>query len=255
MIRAGDASGLAAHGSGSKDRAGLDAAGLVFTGEMYGVQLDQLAQVLGVSQRSAIATVSRWVADGLAESARLGPGPRWIWLTKAGLTRCGLPYTAAVPALSRLAHLRAVTATRIALAATPHFTDGQAYWRSERRLRSKFGRRMGLREHLPDAEVHWPDGTPLAWAGECWAIEAELTPKTISRTAEIMREALARTGDYGCSPADVIQPGQPARHARVIYLCSPAARLVVGRSRDTLGALAGRVELRLLPADAQWQQE
>jgi hypothetical protein len=255
MIRAGDASELAAHGGSAKDRAGLDAGGLVFVGEMYGVQLDQLAQVLGVSQRSAIGTVSRWTADGLAESARLGPGARWIWLTKAGLARCGLTYTTAVPALSRLAHLRAVTATRIALAATPQFTDGQAYWRSERRLRSKFGRRMGLREHLPDAEVLWPDGTPLAWAGECWAIEAELTPKTISRTAGIMREVLARTGDYGCPPADVIQPGQPARHARVIYVCAPGARLVVGRSRDTLGALAGRVELRLLPADAQWQQE
>jgi hypothetical protein len=255
MIRTGNTPDLAVPGQRDGRRAAAGSAALIFVGEMYGVQLDQLAQVLGGTQRSAIGTVSKWIEAGLAESAKLGPGPRWIWLTRSGLTRCGLPYTASVPALSRLAHLRAVTAVRIALAGTPQFGPGQAYWRSERRIRAKFGRRMGLREHLPDGELHWPDDDALAWAGECWAIEAELTPKTVARTATIMREILTRTGDYGCPPDQVIQAARPARHARVIYVCSPAARLVVARSRDSLGDLARRVEIRLLPPDAQWQPD
>ncbi|HET7014914.1 MAG TPA: hypothetical protein VFI65_13450, partial [Streptosporangiaceae bacterium] len=162
----------------------VDAEGLVFVAEMYGVQVDQLALVLDVTARRTAGIVAGWTNSGLAEAARLGPGPRWVWLTKAGLARCGLAYTAAVPALSRLAHLRAVTSVRLALAATAQFEAGQGYWRSEHRLRARFGRRLGIREHLPDGEVHWPEISSAAasgvpWAGECWAIEAELTPKTV----------------------------------------------------------------------------
>ena len=87
-----------------------------------------------------------------------------------------------------------------------------------------------------------PTATGVPWAGECWAIEAELTPKTTARTVAIMRELLSRTGDYGCLAAEVQVPGRPPRHARAIYLCSPAARPVVARARDALGIcrIAGR---------------
>ena len=237
--------------------ADIHADGLVFTAEMYGVQLDQLALALEVPERRAVALVAKWTSSGFADAARLGPGPRWVWLTRAGLARCGLPYTPVAPALSRLAHLRAVTAVRLALTATPQFAGAQAFWRSERRLRARFGRKIGLREHIPDGEVHWPDavsagltGTDVAWAGECWAIEAELTPKTLVKTVTVMREVLARTGDYGCPSADVTVPGRAPRHARVIYLCSSAAWPVVTRARDSIGGLAGRVEIRMLPPDA-----
>ena len=80
----------------------------------------------------------------------------------------------------------------------------------------------------------------VPWAGECWAIEAELTPKTARRTAAIMRELLTRTGDYGCPAAEVRGAGPP-RHARVLYLCSPAARATVARARAALG-IAGRAD-------------
>jgi hypothetical protein len=234
--------------------ADIHADGLVFTAEMYGVQLDQLATALDVSPRRAATLAGKWSASGLAGLERLGPGPRWVWLTKAGLASCGLPYPAAVPALSRLAHLRAVTAVRLALAATPQFVAAQAFWRGERRLRAKFGRKIGLREHIPDGEVHWPDAasTAVPWAGECWAIEAELTPKTLAKTVAVMREVLTRTGDYGCPAADVTVSGRPSRHARVIYLCSPAAKPVVTKARDALGMLAAKIEIRLLPPSADW---
>jgi hypothetical protein len=171
-----------------------------------------------------------------------------VWLTRKGLNACGLGYTATPPALSRLAHIRAVTQVRLTLERTGTYRDANAFWRSERRIRSNHG--VGIRQHLPDAEVHWPDGASLAWAGECWAIEAELTRKTVARTAAIMRELLTRTGDYGCAAADAFVPGRPPRHARVLYLCSPVALSTVTRARDELGAaLASRVEIRALLPD------
>ena len=66
-----------------------------------------------------------------------------------------------------------------------------------------------------------------------------------------MTEILTRTGDYGCLAADVRVPGRAPRHARVLYLCSPAARPVVLRARHALGpTLAARIEVRGLPAGA-----
>jgi hypothetical protein len=231
-----------------------DRTALPFLAEMYGLQLDQLAALLGVTTRQCRALVARWVSQKLAESGTLSPGPPWVWLTRAGLRAVGARYPAAAPALPRLAHLRAVTAVRIALESVTSYCDGGAYWRSERQLRAWHGGRVGGRDHLPDAEVHWPDapapGPAPSWAGECWAIEAELTPKTVARTTAIMREVLTRTGDYGCPAAQARVPGEPPRHARVVYLCSPAAGSTVARARDALDTLGGRVEIRPLPADA-----
>jgi hypothetical protein len=230
-----------------------DSAGLAFVAEMYGVQLDQLAELLGLSDRQARALAAGWSRRNLADSAVLGPGPAWVWLTRTGLQACGLRYSAATPALPRLAHIRATAAVRLVLEAVPGFAAGGAHWRSERRLSSRLGGRLGSRQHLPDAEVHWPDtgpADPPAWAGECWAIEVELTAKTVARTTSIMRELLARTGDYGCPAAEASVPGMPARHARAIYLCSPAAAGTVHRARAALGGLAGRIEIRALPTRA-----
>jgi hypothetical protein len=232
---------------------GRDTAALLFVAEMYGAQLDHLAAVLGVSSRRASDIAARWVAGRQAQSDRLGPGPRWVWLTRTGLASCGLPYAPNPPALSRLAHMRAVSSVRLALESVPAYAGAGAHWRSERRLRARLGGRLGSRDHLPDAEVHWPDDAAererLPWAGECWAIEAELTPKTVSRTTAIMRELLTRTGDYGCPAADAMVPGRPPRHARAIYLCSPAAARTVARARDALGDDGARIEIRGLPPD------
>jgi hypothetical protein len=241
---------VSAGGRGQAARADLDRVGLVFAGEMYGVQVDQLARALGVTPRRAGSIVAGWRAAGSATAAVLSAGPRWVWLTRAGLATCGLPYSAGAPGLSRLAHLRAVTEVRLAFAAAPQSAAAGAHWRSERRLRARIGGRIGLREHVPDAELHWPDGDTVPWAGECWAIEAELTPKTSARTVAIMRELLTRTGDYGCPAADVTVPGRPARHDRAVYLCSPAAMPVVRSARAALGPLGTRIEIRLLPSGA-----
>ena len=230
-----------------------DAGALVFAADMYGIQLDQLARLAG-GERSARAAAARWRELGYAETTRLSRGAAWLWVTRAGLAACGLSYAPAQPALSRLAHIRAVAAARIALEATADYRAANAFWRCERRIRSRHG--VGVRQHLPDAEVHWPDeargaaGAAIGWAGECWAVEAELTPKTVARTTAIMREILLRTGDYGCPAAEVAVPGRPPRHARALYLCSPAALPTVLRARAELGPLSARIEVRDLPPDA-----
>jgi hypothetical protein len=230
------------------------AAELLFTAEMYGLQLDQLAELLRGSMRQARAVAARWRSDGLGDTAVLSPGAPWVWLTRGGLQACGLKYSPGPPALARLEHIRAVTATRLALQSVPAYNEGGAHWRSERHLRSRLGSHRGVRDHLPDAEVHWPDtpaaGTPPAWAGECWAIEAELTPKTLVRTIAIMRELLARTGDYGCPAAEARVAGLPPRHVRAVYLCSPAAIGTVLRAKEALGSLGDRIDVRELPAAA-----
>ena len=220
-----------------------DIAGLLFTAEMYGVQLDQLAAVLGVSEVRARARRGRaGGSSGYAESARLGPGPPWVWLTRAGLAACGLPYRPAPPALARLAHLRAVTAVRLALESAPGYAAAGAYWRSERRLRARMGGRVRLREHLPDGEVHWPDGArpgaprPVGpgWAGECWAIEAELTRRPCAGPRRSCTRSSPGPATTAARPAQARVPGAPPRHARVLYLCSAAARPTVagpGRAR------------------------
>jgi hypothetical protein len=228
-----------------------DIDGMIFTAEMYGLQLDLLAVVLGRPVPRARAATARWRRLGYADTARLGPGTSWVWLTRRGLAACGLRYAPIPPALSRLAHIRAVTTVRLALEATGGYQQAGAFWRSERRLRARAGSRP--REHLPDGEVHWPDGAPVPWAGECWAIEAELTRKTVRRTTAIMRELLARTGDYGCPAADAAVPGRPPRHARAVYVCSPAARPTVLRAREALGPLASRAEIRDLPIRAAFE--
>jgi hypothetical protein len=232
---------------------GQDSIGLRFVAEMYGLQIDQLAVLLGLTSRPTEAIVRRWVRRGMASTAVLSPGPPWVWLTRSGLRAIGAPYQAAPPALARLAHIRAVTAVRLALASVASYRDGEAHWRSERHLRARLGGRVGAGQHLPDAEVHWPDAPaagPPAWAGECWAIEAELTAKTVARTTAIMRELLDRTGDYGCPAAQARDAGQPPRHARVLYVCSPAATGTVTRARAALGSRAARIEIRALPAAA-----
>jgi hypothetical protein len=236
---------------GGRGTAVRDAGALIFAADMYGVQLDQLALLAG-GERAARAAAARWRSLGYAETARLGPGPAWLWVTRAGLAACGLAYSPARPPLSRLAHIRAAAAVRIALEATSGYQRAAAYWRCERRIRSRH--QVGSRQHLPDGEVHWPDdspaGAPVAWAGECWAVEAELSPKTVARTVAIMREILTRTGDYGCPAAEAWVPGRPPRHARALYLCSPAALSTVLRARASLGHLAARVEVRDLPSGA-----
>jgi hypothetical protein len=195
-----------------------DVTGLVLCGDMHGAPYDLLAQHLDVTEDRLRAIVARWRHAGLADTGRLGPGPAWCWLTRPGLAAAGMSYAVSPPSLARLAHLRAVLAIRLSLQAGDAWQAGHAHWRSERRIRAAMAGRLPA-GHVPDAEVSWPDVPGSRYAGERWAIEAELTPKSLARTATIMRGLLTRTTGYtpGAAPAAraALRPGGlPHRPAR-----------------------------------------
>ena len=210
-----------------------DIDGLLLSGDHYGAQLDLLATALGVQPERMPAIAARWRRVGYAATGRLGPGPAWCWLTRDGMAATGLGFPADRPALGRLAHIRAVLAARLWLTASPAWADGQAWWRSERRLHAARPA-AGRDEHVADAEIHWPSIPGARYAGQVWAIEVELTPKPIARTSRILDELLS------CM-----------RYAHVIYLTASAARPVVTRAAASLGAGDQlRVVIRDLPAFA-----
>jgi hypothetical protein len=210
-----------------------DIDGLLLCGEHGGAPFDLLAAALRVEPGRLPALTARWRRAGYAATGRLGPGPGWCWLTRDGMTATGLGFPATRPALGRLAHLRAILAARLWLQASSAWNDGRAWWHSERRLRADRPT-AGRREHVPDAEIHWPSIEASPYAGQVWAIEVELTPKPLARTTRIMSGLLS-----------------PLRYAQVIYLTGPAARRVVTRAAGSLppGEQA-RIVVRELPASA-----
>jgi len=149
------------------------------------------------------------------------------------MTATGLGFPALRPSLGRLAHIRAVLAARLWLAAGPAWVEGKAWWHSERRLRADQPA-AGRGGHVPDAEIHWPSIAGSPYAGQVWAIEVELTPKPLARTTRIMGGLLS-----------------PMRYAQVIYLTAPAAGPVVTRAAAALPAgEQPRVTVRELPPTA-----
>jgi hypothetical protein len=219
----------------------------MLTGDQYGAPSDLLAAALEVRADRLRGIVARWRRAGYAATGTLGPGPPWCWLTPAGMKVSGLNYPASRPALGRLAHIRGVLAVRLWLQAGQVYQDGRAWWRSERRIRAAAGR-IGT-AHVPDAEVHWPSLEASPYAGQVWAVEAELTPKPLARTVAIMLGLLARASDYGPGAA---KPQGP-RYGQVVYLAAPAARPVVTRAIGALPApQQARVVARDLPEGAAW---
>jgi hypothetical protein len=219
---------------------------MMLCAEQYGAPYDLLAAALDVTVDRLRGIVLRWRHAGYATTGGLGRGPAWCWLTPAGMRLLGVSYPAREPAAGRLAHVRAVLAVRLWLQAGQDYQDGQAWWRSERRIRAASGGQAGS-AHVPDAEVHWPSLDDSPHAGQIWAIEAELTPKPLPRTIGIMQELLARTGDYGAASGQDQEP----RYGQVLYLTAPAAAPTVTRAIAALPApLQARITAHDLPPGA-----
>ena len=212
---------------------GRDITGLMLCAEHFGAPYDLLAAALNVRADRLRGVVARWRHAGCAETGTLGPGPAWCWLTPAGMRQVGHKWDAAPPPLARLAHIRAVLAARLWLTASPVWAAGRPWWHSERRLRADRPA-AGRREHVPDAEIHWPSLEASPYPGQVWAVEVELTPKAAARTMRIMTGLLS-----------------PVRYAQVAYLISPAARSVVTRAAASLPVgEQPRVVIRELPTAA-----
>jgi hypothetical protein len=223
-----------------------DITGLALCAEQYGAPYDLLAAAPDVTVDRLRGIVARWRHAGYATTRSLGRGPAWCWLTPAGLRLLGVTYPATEPPVTRLAHIRAVLAARLWLQSSEVYQDGQAWWRSERRIRATAGGHAAT-VHLPDAEVHWPSLAGAPYGGQIWAIVAELAPKPLDRTAAIMRELLTRTSDYGPGAARSRQP----RYGQVVYLTAPAAAPTVTAVITGLPApLQARMTTRDLPPAA-----
>ena len=123
---------------------------------------------------------------------------------------------------------------------------GQPWWRSERRIRAAAGGRVDG-GHIPDAEACWAEIPGSPYPGERWAIEVELAPGPLGRTAAVMAGLLYRRTGYnpGAKPHD-----RP-RYDRAVYLVSPSSpRGRHPRRRHVARTLAGPVTIRDLPPEA-----
>lgn len=210
-----------------------DISGLILTAEHFAAPYDLLAAALNVQPGRLRGITARWRAAGYASTGTLGTGPAWCWLTAAGMTACGRDYPARPPALSRLAHIRAVLAARLWLESGEAYRTYGAWWRSERRIRGDLPVNVG-NTHLADAEIHWPSVEGSPYGGQVWAIEVELTPKPIARTSRIIAGLLAQS------------------YAQVVYLCAPYSRPVVTRAVAMVPARdRDRIAVRDLPATAR----
>jgi len=211
-----------------------DSYGLILCAEHYAIPYDLAAAALRVQPARLRGILARWRKAGFAATGRVDAGPAWCWLTPAGMAATGLHYPTGRPSLARLAHIRAVLAARMWLEASPTFRQGRPWWHSERRIRAALPKGPAA-GHVPDAEVHWPSLPDLPYGGQVWALEVELTPKSLARTARIMGGLLAG----------------PARYSQVLYLTSPAARPVVTRAAARLPAgRQARIMIRDLPSMA-----
>jgi hypothetical protein len=196
---------------------GQDFAGLVLCAEHYAAPYDLLAKALAVRRARLHGIVARWRAVGYAVTGTPDRRTQWCWLTRAGMAACGLAYPVRPPAPARLAHIRAALAARLWLESRKVYTDGRAWWRSDRRIRASLPSYAGP-VYVPDAEIHWPLSYGSQYAGQVWAVRA-LVPKPAGRTERIMTGLLS-----------------PPRYARVVYLTAPAARR--GDWPEALGAVA-----------------
>ena len=205
-----------------------DIDGLSLCAEHYGAPYDLLAAALGAQPARLRGIAARWRRAGYAATATAGPRPGLVLADpgRHGRRRAGLP--ARRPALPRLAQIRAVLAVRLWLQASPAWHQGHAWWHSGRHIRAV--RPGASARHLPAAEIHWPGIPASPYAGQVWAVEVELTPKPLARTARIIS---ALQG--------------PARYAQVIYLTTPVARLVAAMAADALPAHGAPVVIRDLP--------
>jgi hypothetical protein len=234
----------------------VDTAVLRFVASMHTIQLDQLAALLadrgapaGRVETLAREVVTRLQAAGHAETGQLSLGEPWVWATRKGLDACGLRTGLVKPKERALRHTHAVTDVRLAVERTSAYRQARGSWRAERWLRiGQFPDRLG---HVPDGEVHWAAGTGSPWEGETWAIEVEVSRKSVQRIALIMQEALARGGEWDTTPASGAQPGQSPRYERLVYVCSPASVGMVLTARNDVGApLAARIDVHDLPESA-----
>ena len=135
--RTGSKARKARHDTGVLWLTQRDIDGLILCGEHYAAPYDLLAAALRIgSQANMYRLLMRWRDTGYAATGQLGRGPSWCWLTSQGMAATGLGFPAPRPALTRLAHIRAVLAARLWLEARPAWTLASPRSAGQRRSQS-----------------------------------------------------------------------------------------------------------------------
>ena len=168
--------------------------------EQGAIPVDQLARFLGVKPAEARKIAKELQVIGCVEMKKLVEGDDpWVWLSNRGARLSSTSFSAMEPALSRLAHTRAINEARLLI----EQTQGTE-WVCERALKAKHSK--GAK--IPDALVRFK--------GEEHAIEVELTAKSENRLREIIAEHCAR-------------------YDAVVYFCSPRILALLERIKEETG--------------------
>lgn len=187
-----------------------------------------------ISASAARDVVERWKRGKWVQQARIrAHEPFWVWPTRSGLQKVGLPYSyrnLARTGLDDLSHLYAMNEIRIYLG----YEGEGMQWLSERQLLQGITREKGRDLlHRPDAEIHWGDG-------QIFAVEAELSMKNPFALAENLMELL-RGEDYlhlktkyGWQTARSMSWGAQSRYSEIWYFAPPTLRKHVRRERARL---------------------
>lgn len=171
-------------------------------GSQYAVREDQLAGLLGRSERTARRWSRAMCSAGYVRREWLLPGdPAWVWLNGRGTRMTEHGFSPWRPNVGRLRHIGAVSDLRLYLA--QQVTD--ARWVSEREL---------FRDR-PNRGVHVPDAV-LELDSERHALEVEFASKARKRLVAIVEELRAT-------------------HDVVVYFCAPAPARLVEELREERG--------------------
>ncbi len=173
---------------------------LVLIAEHVAIPMDLLARLLKIPRERAVRLMDEFASYRWVEVKQLlAADEPWVWLRRTGLDHSGTGFHRVTPSIWGLPHRRAICAIRVELEA--EYPDG--VWVCERALI----KRRGFTHHVPDGvfEVRNSEG-----GLERWAIEAELSAKTIQEYREI---AVDRT----------------ERYDRLLYYCTPHVSRLVRR--------------------------
>jgi hypothetical protein len=219
---------------------------LTWIGHQYGIRLDHLQWLLGrhpgrgaantnwISEGAARDVVTRWKRAGWVRTKRIrADEPFWVWLTRLGLRKVGLPYLyrdLEQSSLHDLKHLYAINEIRLHLGED---AEG-AQWTSERQLLQGIIRNKD-REllHRPDAQIQYADGAIIA-------IEAELSVKKPVELAENLMELLrgeiylSLKAEHGARTARVMSQGYRSQYTEIWYFAPKKVRKQVRRERARL---------------------
>lgn len=223
-----------------------DEVALTWIGQQYGIRLDHLQWLLGcypgrgathtylISESAARDVVNRWQRAGWVKVERIrAREPFWVWLTRLGLRKVGLPYTyrdLAQSSLDDLKHLYAINEIRLMLV----YEDEGMQWISERQLLHGVIRNKGQELlHRPDGEIYWADG-------EIFAVEVELSLKKPFELAENVmellrgKEYLRWKADFGWRTARGTSKGDQSQYTNIWYFAPLKVRRLVRRERARL---------------------